>query len=179
MEKENKIKDLKMTSYILLTITRYKMFYAVLLEVKVVHSEYIPSVIEIVRQQKESLVEGEIYQDVYFSIVKAWRNVVCDHVSCNAIKPFVSSMTNPQQQWFGIWKAVSRLQRKDKSHFQQLLKMMSTCDAKEEEIYYYQYLMMLEDFMKLLKMVSYGKEQKRIGKKCFGTTDTTQTNERF
>ena len=70
-------------------------------------------------------------------------------MACNAIKPFVPSTTDPQQQWFVIWKAVTRLQRKDKTYFKHMLKMMSTCDTKDDEIYYYQYLMMLED--KLLK----------------------------
>ena len=70
-------------------------------------------------------------------------------MACNAIKPYVFSTT--ERQWFVIWKAVTRLQIKDKTFFQQMLKMMSTCDAKEEEIYYHQYLMMLEDIMKLLK----------------------------
>ena len=76
MEKEPKIKDLKMTSYISITMTRYKMFYVVLLEAKIIKPEDRSSVIEIVRRQKETYIEGEIYQDVYFSIVKAWRNVV-------------------------------------------------------------------------------------------------------
>ena len=101
--------------------------------------------------KKETYIEEEIYQDVYFSIVKAWKNVVCEHVAFNGIKPFVSSSTDPQQQWFVIWKAVTRLQKKDKTFFQHILKVMSTCDANEEEIYYHQYKMMLEDIMKLLK----------------------------
>ena len=109
------------------------------------------SVIEIVRRQKENYKEGEIFQDVYFSIVKTCRNVACDHVASNSIKPFVSSSTDPQQQWFIIWKTVGRLETNDKTFFQQMLKMMSTCDAEDEEIYYDQYLMMLEDIMKLLK----------------------------
>ena len=151
MEKEMKIKDLKKTSYISLTMTRYKMFYVVMLKTKIIKAEDMSNLIEIVRRQKETYIEGETYQDVYFFIVKAWRNVVCEHVACNGIKPFVSSTTDPQQQWFVIWKAVTRFQRKDKTFFQHMLKIMSTCDANEEEIYYHQYLMMLEDIMKLLK----------------------------
>ena len=101
-----------MTSYISLTMTRYKMFYVMLFEAKIIKAEDMSNVIEIVRRQKETYIEGEIYQDVYFSIFKAWRNVVCEQLACNDIKPFVSSTTDPQQQWFVIWKAVTRLQEK-------------------------------------------------------------------
>ena len=73
------------------------MFYVVLLKVKIIKAEDMLRLIEIVRQQKES-IEEEIYQDVYFSTVKAWRNVVCDHVACISISPFVSSTTDPQKQ---------------------------------------------------------------------------------
>ena len=136
MEKEMKIKDLKMTSCISLTMTCYKIFYVVLLEAKNIKAGDMSKVIEIVRRRKETYIEGEIYQDVYFCIVKAWRDVVCEYVTCNAIKPFVSSTTDPQHLWFVIWKANTRLQRKDKTFFQHMLKMMSTCDANEEENYY-------------------------------------------
>ena len=112
MGKVIKIKHLKMTSYISITMTRYKMFYMVLLEAKIIKTENMSSVIEIVRRQKEIYKEGEIYQDRYFSIVKAWRNVVCDHLACNTIKPFVSSTSDSQHQRFVIWKAVTRLQKK-------------------------------------------------------------------
>ena len=126
VEKEMKIKNLKVTWCISLTMTRYKIFYVVLLEAKIIKAEDMSNVIEIVRRRKETYIEGEIYQDVYFCIVKAWRDVVCEHVTCNAIKPFVSSTTDPQQQWFVLWKAVTRLQRKDKTFFHHMLKMMST-----------------------------------------------------
>ena len=52
MEKEMKIKDLKMTSYISISMTRYKMFYLVLLEAKIIKPEDMSTNIEIVRRQK-------------------------------------------------------------------------------------------------------------------------------
>ena len=47
MEKEIKIKDLKKTSYVSLTKIRYKIFYVVLLEAKVIKTEDMSNVIEI------------------------------------------------------------------------------------------------------------------------------------
>ena len=45
-----KIKHLKMTLYISITMTRYKMIYVVLLEAKVIKAEDMSNVIEIVHR---------------------------------------------------------------------------------------------------------------------------------